>query len=133
LVAQAETARAAGNQAEAERLYNEAYLLDPNNIAAANGRASMQNATVASAGMQDPLARRQTEVETRKQYIRYSFDTSLVAANEALRRNDFTASSDALNRARVARDTDPSIFTPKNCVRWINVWKTRAWRSRRRK
>jgi hypothetical protein len=58
LVAQAETARAAGNLAEAERLYNEAYLLDPNNTAAANGRASLAAGTVASAGMQDPLARR---------------------------------------------------------------------------
>jgi Flp pilus assembly secretin CpaC/tetratricopeptide (TPR) repeat protein len=112
LVDQAEAARAAGRLTEADALYVRALELDPTNTAAAAGRASVRSLTSPMAeGATDLLTRRELEIRARKEAITYSFENALARAAEARSRNDYDTARAQLELARVARNTDATIFT----------------------
>jgi general secretion pathway protein D len=115
LVDQARAAEQRNDYNSALNLYGEAAQLDPTNQAAQAGRNNMLALTGRATGA-SPLDQRDQLIRARKQEIRWNFDSALNRAREATRGGDFATADVALQQARVARNTDPTIF-PENEVR----------------
>jgi general secretion pathway protein D len=109
LLDQANEAVAQSRYDEALTLFDRALAEDPKNAAAADGHRRMLELTGRGQGG-DLLARERAGIEARRSAIQYNFDDALGDANEAIRTNDFQSATTALQRAEVARSTDPTIF-----------------------
>lgn len=108
LVAQARAAQATGENARAAELYAEAARLDPNNAAAAAGVAELARAAEAPS----LLTEQERQIRARRDVVRFQFDQALENVRESTARGDFPAARQSLDRARLARNQDPTIFTP---------------------
>ena len=111
LVEEARAAEGRNDYATALNLYSDAASLDPNNAAAAAGRQQMLALQGRGAAGGSPLDQLEKNVQARRQMIRYNFDTSIDRTREATRQGDVGAAQVALENARVARASDPLIFT----------------------
>lgn len=60
----------------------------------------------------DLLGRVEQQMVARKQAIQYGFETAIEETRAGIEAADFGTAKAALERARVARNTDPGIFTP---------------------
>jgi type II secretory pathway component GspD/PulD (secretin) len=110
LVEQARSAQQAQRYGEALDLYTRAQALDANNQQAAAGAREMSALTGRGAAGGGLLEREQTRVSIAQQEIRYTIQTELTNAQQAIGRNDFAAAQAAIERARVARNLNPQIF-----------------------
>jgi general secretion pathway protein D len=110
LLDQANEAVAQSRYDEALTLFDRALAQDPQNTVAAEGRQRMLELTGRGQGG-NLLARERAAIEARRAASQYNFNDALGDANEAIRTNDFDAANTALQRATVARATDPTIFT----------------------
>ncbi len=112
LVEQARAAQRENRLNDALNLYTQAAQLDANNAAATAGKNEILvlqgKATPAPAGSLDRMA---AEVRSRREFISYSFNSSIASARAAVASGDYKVAQSALDQARVARDTDPNIFT----------------------
>ena len=114
LIAQAENARSQSRTDEALALYEQAAELDPSNTAARSGRDELAQAgRAAPTGGDSALARQEADVNAKRQYIRNQFDTAIAGATKAARAGQFDEADRNINAAAVARNQDPSIFTPE--------------------
>ncbi|MFN4242711.1 MAG: hypothetical protein ACK4PI_05690 [Tepidisphaerales bacterium] len=109
LVAQARAAQAMGETARALELYREAARLDPNNAAASAGVAELSAAAAAPPSL---LTEQERAIRARRDVVRFQFDSALSAAREATANGDFDEARRSLDRAKLARNQDPNIFTP---------------------
>ena len=113
-------AEAAGNQrTEALNDYTQAAQLDPSNQQATTGRdqlAGQLGVGTAPSG----LGQLSNVLPERIQAITYSFNSAITDANNAIGAGNFADAQRALDRARIARNTDPTIFT----VQQVNVFDT---------
>src|SRR5439155_21265892 len=111
LVEQGRNAQNANDYQTALNLYSRAADLDPSNDAAKVGRDQMLTLTGRSAAPTSPLDRVEQNIKARRQQVTYNFDTAIAEARTATANGDYAAASTALDRARVARNEDPNIFT----------------------
>lgn len=109
LVTQARAAQAMGETARALELYREAARLDPNNAAASAGVAELSAAAAAPPSL---LTEQERSIRARRDVVRFQFDAALSAAREATANGDFDEARRSLDRAKLARNQDPNIFTP---------------------
>lgn len=114
LVEQGKTAAAESRYADALAAYSKAAELDPSNQQAVQGRAEMQALAGRAPTQSGLLNRVQQQNETRRQAITYSFNTALDASNAAIDGGDFRTARTQLAAARVAAESDPTIFTPED-------------------
>lgn len=110
LLEQAEAARAAWRLEEAMSLYSRALELDPNNNAARVAKEQLEREMAGAPGRSDALARREQEILQQQQYITYSINTAISEANQAIAQKNFADAQAALERARVARASNPGVF-----------------------
>ena len=81
----------------------------------------MQDLSGRQTANQTRLDQVQKDIETRRQAIQYSIDNALNDAETAIGGKDFTSAQRAVERARVARNSNPNIFTPQE----VNAFDTR--------
>jgi general secretion pathway protein D len=112
LVARGQAAQDKNNYEQALDNYTRAADLDPTNQQALAGREKMLQLLGRQPGREDQLTRVQKEIEIRRQEIMYRVDQALEEATNAVRQNDYTGAQAAVDRARVALNTDRTIFTP---------------------
>jgi general secretion pathway protein D len=117
LVEQARQEQAANQKNEALNDFTHAAQLDPSNQQAVAGRNEMAD-ELGVGNAPTGLGIIATEVPERIQAINYSFNSAVADANNAISAGDFAAAQRAIDRARIARNTDPTIFTPQQ----INVF-----------
>lgn len=111
LVEKAQAAQKDNRFVEAGELYSRALVLDPSNPQALQGRNQMLTLQGRAAQPSSALDEQDRLVRARQQAIRYSLETSLGGVRQDIADNDFKAARAALESARVARNTDPTIFT----------------------
>lgn len=121
LVQQADEARAANRLDEALTLYAQATQLDPNNTAAAEGRAQLETLTGRAAAQPNLLDVQERQINARRQAIAYEFENAIARANAAIAARDFRDAQTALSAARLARGQDPTIFRSEE----LNAFDTR--------
>ncbi|HZZ43499.1 MAG TPA: hypothetical protein VFE58_11225 [Tepidisphaeraceae bacterium] len=114
LVEQAKTAQSESRYADALSLYTQAADKDPNNQQAVQGRTDMQQLAGKAPQQSGLLGIRSKEIETQRQAITYSFNTALDASNTAIDSGDFKTARTQLASARVAAESDPTIFSPED-------------------
>jgi general secretion pathway protein D len=112
LVTQAD-ALASSNPEQALTLYAQAAQLDPANQQAVAGRNAMQERTGRGAAPGTLMDRTQQAIETQRQAIEYSLTNALTDADAAITANNFIDAQRGVDRARVARNSNPNIFTPQ--------------------
>ncbi len=117
LVARGQAAQDKNNYEQALDNYTRAADLDPTNQEAIAGREKMLQLLGRQPGREDQLTRVQKEIEIRRQEIMYRVDQALEEAGNDVRSNDYTAAQAAVDRARVALNTDRTIFTPDEIQR----------------
>ncbi len=110
LVAKAREAERDNRLQDAYLLYQDAARLDPSNRDAAQGLAQTE-LRVGGAPRGDLLQNELTRNAVRRDAIQWSFDQAIADANAAIVRRDFNAAQEALDRARVAKESNPSIFS----------------------
>ncbi|MEO6435884.1 MAG: hypothetical protein ABIP55_08995, partial [Tepidisphaeraceae bacterium] len=124
LVQEARTEQTNGNYNRAFQLYTQALQVDPNNEQARAGRQDMQ-AMLSGAGAGGQanvganvdegggalLDDRAKQILAQKQDITFNVNSELEKADTAIQANNYADAQAAVNRARVARDTNPNIFT----------------------
>lgn len=120
LVEQAKAAQQESRYADALSFYTQAAKLDPNNQQAVQGQTEMQQLAGRAPQPSGLLGTVAKENETRRQAISYSFKTALDSANAAIDSGDFRTAQTQLTSARVAAETDPTIFSPEE-VRAFNA------------
>ena len=109
-VTQAGDARSQNRLDDALNLYTQAVALDPSNQQAITGRNDLLTLTGQQPGKSDTLTKEQTEIEARRQSIQYSFNTALDQAQADTQKKQIADARADIQRARVARQTDPNIF-----------------------
>jgi hypothetical protein len=118
VVDQARRAQAAGNNAQAQDLYNEAVALDPDNVDALEGRRQVREVLGirTEGGGSTLLNNEEARLRRIQQEVTYRFDNSIrTAQSRALAGgpDDFRAARVALDQARLARTSNPSAFRPR--------------------
>ena len=111
LVDEGRSAEKANDFQTAYARYNEAAQLDPTNQAAQAGRDQMLALNGRNAAASSPLDQVAQNIKARQQEIRWNFDTAIKNANDATNRGDFAGAQVNLEQARVARNSDPNLFT----------------------
>jgi Flp pilus assembly secretin CpaC len=111
VVRQARRAQADQNFAQALELYTQALELDPGNQAAQAGRNEMLTLLGREVDPAPLLQQQEIQIGMRRDAILYEFNTAIDEVRDAIRRADFAAAERSLQRARIARDRDPQIFT----------------------
>jgi general secretion pathway protein D len=101
-------------------LYQEAAKLDPTNRTAIDGMAQTE-LMVSGTGQGDIMDRELVRKRVRSQAIRWSFDQAVADANAAIARRDFNAAQEALDRARVAKESDPTVFSQQDLANFDSV------------
>ena len=112
LVKQADEARAGGRVDEALSLYSRAADLDPANDRAVAGRNEMlavSGRTVQPG--ESALTRLERQRREERQFIDYSIRRNLDDARAAQARNEFGEARAGIQRAQVAREANPGVFT----------------------
>ena len=109
LVAQARAAQAGGETLKALDLYTQAATLDPANASAVAGRAELSGGNAPTGSL---LSEQERQIRARREVVRFQFDQALANAKEATAKGDFAVASKSLDQARIARNQDPTIFTP---------------------
>ncbi|MFT3788796.1 MAG: hypothetical protein QM770_21935 [Tepidisphaeraceae bacterium] len=109
LVASASAALAAGRNEEAKQQFDAALKLDPTNLEAKTGYDQAVDRTGTGAPT-DLATQMRQRIEGERQAIQWNFNTSIAQANDAMAKNDYEAATNALQRARNARNSNPSIF-----------------------
>jgi general secretion pathway protein D len=109
LVVQARAAQANGENAKALELYTQAANLDPSNAAAVAGRDELANAPAPAVSL---LTEQERQIKARREVVQYQFDQAIATAKEATAKGAFPEAMKALEQARIARNQDPTIFTP---------------------
>jgi general secretion pathway protein D len=112
LVARGQTAQDKNNYEQALDNYTRAADLDPSNQEATAGRERMLQLLGRQPGREDQLSRVAKETEIKRQEVMYNVDRALEEAGNSVRDNNYTAAQAAVDRARVAVNTDRTIFTP---------------------
>ncbi len=120
LVESAQQAQRDNRLRDAHESYREAARLDPSNRAAAEGLAQTE-LMVTGSPQGDMLARQMAMRNVRAQAIRWSFDQAIADANAAIARRDFAEAQAALDRARVAKESDPAAFSQEELARFDSV------------
>ncbi|HEV8604362.1 MAG TPA: hypothetical protein VGQ99_03290 [Tepidisphaeraceae bacterium] len=110
MVAKAKEAERDNRLQDAYSLYQDAARLDPSNRDAAEGLAQTE-LRVGGAPRGNLLESELARNNVRRDAIRWSFDQAIADANAAIARRDFNAAQEALDRARVAKESNPSIFS----------------------
>ncbi|MGB7158913.1 MAG: hypothetical protein WBD40_12645, partial [Tepidisphaeraceae bacterium] len=111
LVEQARAAQQAGRYPEALDKYSEAQRLDPNNAQAASGVSEVAALTGRGTGGSNLIDRQQETIELTRQEVTFTVNNSLGDVQQAISANDFTTAQAALERARVATNLNPQVFT----------------------
>jgi general secretion pathway protein D len=97
---------------EALRLFTQAATLDPNNAVAVEGRdqvaEELGRATPSSAST---LSKHERDILAEKGAITYRFNSAIDDARTATGADDFVKAQTSIDAARVARNSDPGIFT----------------------
>ena len=109
-VAQAQDARQQNRLDDALNLFTQAVTLDPTNQQAIAGRNDVLTLTSRAPGSSNALERQSVEIEARRQSIIYSFNTALDKAQADTQGKHIPEARADIERARVARMTDPQIF-----------------------
>jgi general secretion pathway protein D len=109
-IADAKDARAQNRLDDALTLYTQAVQLDPSNTEAINGRNELLTLTGRQPGYGGTLMRFERDVQARRESISYSFDKALEDAQTAIDSKNIPDAKAAIERAKVARNTDPQIF-----------------------
>ncbi|HEY8667959.1 MAG TPA: hypothetical protein VIL86_14945 [Tepidisphaeraceae bacterium] len=118
----AQKAAADNKPEEALRLYNEALEFDPKNEQAAAGQREMATLTgheVGGAG--GGLAQEEQHANLQRTAISYRFNTAIDRAQAAIKAQDFVTARTQLENARVARDTEPTLFTQQEITRFNTI------------
>jgi general secretion pathway protein D len=110
-IADAQDARAQNRLDDALDLYTQAVQLDPTNQDAINGRNDLLTLTGRQPGKTNSLDRASREIEARRQSIQYSFGNAIDKAQADIDGKQISDAKAEIERARVARNTDPQIFT----------------------
>jgi general secretion pathway protein D len=115
LVTKARQEDANGQTADALNDYTRAAELDANNQQAVAGRDELAARTgrVPTGGAGAAGRPFDVQIKERIQAIDYSFHSNIDAANRAIGTKDFATAQRSLDNARIARNTDPTIFTPE--------------------
>lgn len=108
----AAAAAAANNYAEALDLYNKALEKDPTNADAQSGKGRMVELTSRSPADTGSMKRQSDKIEQERQYIQYSFETAVNDANRLIGEGKFADAQKAIDKAGVARNSNPQIFQP---------------------
>ena len=111
LIEQANAAAGKGQFDAALALFDRALVVEPENATALEGRRSMQQVTGRGGNANLGLAGERARIEARRAAILYNFNDALGDANEAIRTNRFDEARTALERARVSRNTDTTVFS----------------------
>lgn len=111
LVAKARKENAAKQYTDAFNDYSRAATLDPNNQAAIAGRDALADTLGKSPAPVSSSGQFVSNLKERIQAITYEFQSAIQKANQAIGNNDYAAAHRALDNARVARNTDPTVFT----------------------
>jgi type II secretory pathway component GspD/PulD (secretin)/TolA-binding protein len=109
-VADAQDARAQNRLDDALDLYSQAVMLDPTNQDAINGKNDLLTITGRQPGQSRAMDNAQKEIEARRQSIQYSFETAIEEAQTDIDGKKIADAKVAIERAKVARNTDPQIF-----------------------
>jgi len=96
LVSRAEAAQAEGRYADADKLYQQALAIDPDNAAAAAGQAQVQT-FLNTGSILDKTIQDRT---LRAQQLRAEFDNLVAQAQQALAAGDFPTATDLAHRAQ---------------------------------
>ncbi len=111
LVTQANQAKAENRYTDALSLYSQAAEMDPGNQQAQAGKAEMATLTGRTATPSPLLDRQEQVIRARRQSVQYSFDSAISDAKDSIASGNYKAAQAAVDRATVARNTDPGIFT----------------------
>ncbi|HXE52166.1 MAG TPA: hypothetical protein VN541_04090, partial [Tepidisphaeraceae bacterium] len=112
-VKEAQDAEKANQYDKALDLYTRAADLDPTNAAAVQGRDHvlvMMGRSPAPTNLANQVG---ADVRARQQEIAYQVQSNLDQARAAIGQHDFGTAQTDLDRARLAANADPSIFTPE--------------------
>lgn len=111
LVEQADAARNANRIEEALALYGRAADLDPNNNRAVSGRDELIRITGRQPLPDDALDREAKRIKETRQFVDYSIRRNLDDARASMNAGNYTEAYASVQRAQVARDTNPGVFT----------------------
>ncbi len=117
LVEKALKEQAANQKRQALDDFSRAAELDPSNQQAIAGRDELAD-QLGVGNRPSGLQQQATVLPERIQAIQYSFDSAVQEANSDIQAGDFQGARRAIDRARIARNTDPTIFTQQQ----INVF-----------
>ena len=109
-VAQAQQARQENRLDDSLNLYTEAVILDPHNQQAITGKSDLETLTGRQPGTSNQLDVHAKEILARRESISYSFNTALDQAQADTQAKHIADARADIERARVARMTDPQIF-----------------------
>src|SRR5205814_3240157 len=113
LVRQAREAERNHDLDRAADLYARASELDPKNAPALAGRDRVRLLQSGAAGDDSDFPARQASlIEAQREEVRYRVNSHLEEARNAIRQERLQDAELALERARVAAETDPGVFTP---------------------
>jgi general secretion pathway protein D len=113
-VAQAQEAQRDNRLRDAYALYQEASRLDPTNRTAIDGMAQTELMVTGGTNRADPLNDELRRNAIRRDAIRWNFDQAIADANAAIARKEFNDAQEALDRARVAKESNPTIFSQQD-------------------
>jgi hypothetical protein len=114
LIERAVRAEVRGADAQAEALYAEAVELEPGNERARLGLQATRDRLGLVTERRPLIERRQREARIRRQEILYRFNAAIEAATDGIvagTPEGFQKARLAIDRARIARDSDPSVFS----------------------
>ena len=114
LIQRAVRAEVRGADAEAEALYADAVEADPTNEQARLGLEATRDRLGLVTERRPLIERREREANIRRQEILYRFNAAIEAATEGIvagTPEGFQKARLAIDRARIARESDPSVFS----------------------
>jgi len=113
MVSKAQEAQRDNRLKDAYALYQDAARLDPTNRAAIDGMAQTE-LMVTGTGKADMLDSEINRNRIRREAIQWSFNQAVADANAAIARRDFNTAQEQLDRARVAKESNPTIFSQQD-------------------
>ena len=117
-VREAQDAERQNNYDRALDLYTRAADLDPSNAAAVQGRNNVLVLMGRSPAPENLMARQEQDIRARKEEITYQVQNNLDQARASIRGANWANAANAIDRARIATNADPGIFTPAELQRF---------------
>ena len=111
LVDKARAEKDAGNLTDALADYTKAAQFDPNNRQASAGRDELADRLGATPAPVSGANRFEQQTNERISAIDYQFNAAIARANQSIAQNDYAGARRSLDQARIARNTDPTVFT----------------------